>query len=587
VVLALAVGVVAAVDLVRAERHYRRGRQLLAAVDVRTDRLDDARLRSIEHDVASAEREFRAGADILDGSKALGLADLLPGVGYQRRGAVQIGRDGADASAAARSLMVAGRVFLASADDGTAAVPVDELTRLGVTVDASGRTFRRIVRGRRSLWGPLGGARVELDDKARGVAARLDDASGVVRLARSFAGGDGPRRYFVAGLNNAEMRDQGMVLSYAVLRSEGGNLSVDRSGPIAELAVDRPVATPIPDGVRAAFGSLAPDREWRSVNATADFALTGRLIADLYPAKTGEHVDGVVAVDVPALAQVLRVVGPVDVDGRRLDAGSATSFLLSGQYEGLAVNSDQAPRREQVAGLAARILDRLEASDFDRPALGRRLAASAAGGHLRLWSGVADEEATIERVGLGGGPLAGVAPALAARTFHFSVQDATATKVDYYVRPRAVVDIDLTAAGRAVVRTSITVANGAPGDARPSYAFGPTKATTRPGQYRARVYHWAPMLGRQPDSDPDAGLLVGMKPVIVDPGQEATVQFESVIPDAVVDGELTIRLVPQARQLPIPVTVRFRTNGTTKPTVREVVLDRSRVIRFEVRRIGA
>jgi hypothetical protein len=78
-----------------------------------------------------------------------------------------------------------------------------------------------------------------------------------------------------------------------------------------------------------------------------------------------------------------------------------------------------------------------------------------------------------------------------------------------------------------------------------------------------------------------------MKPVIVDPGQEATVQFESVIPDAVVDGELTIRLVPQARQLPIPVTVRFRTNGTTKPTVREVVLDRSRVIRFEVRRIGA
>ena len=62
-------------------------------------------------------------------------------------------------------------------------------------------------------WGPLGNATAELDALVGDTATRL--VHGARRDARRWptcSATAGPKRVFIALLNNAEMRDQGMVL---------------------------------------------------------------------------------------------------------------------------------------------------------------------------------------------------------------------------------------------------------------------------------------------------------------------------------------------------------------------------------------
>jgi hypothetical protein len=164
----------------------------------------------------------------------------------------------------------------------------------------------------------------------------------------------------------------------------------------------------------------------------------------------------------------------------------------------------------------------------------------------------------FERIGLGGGP----ATELADRTFHVAVQNRTATKLDYYIKARVVQAVRLTASGDAHVRTSVILENQVPPDAPPSYAIGPDSQMSRPGEYRAWLMLWAPAGSHQPGSVEESGLQLAQHVIHVNPGESWGLTFlDTVIPNAVRDGELRIRLVPQPRLEPVPLEVRLTTDG--------------------------
>ncbi|MDP9388212.1 MAG: DUF4012 domain-containing protein, partial [Actinomycetota bacterium] len=406
-----------------------------------------------------------------------------------------------------------------------------------------------------------------------------------IGAARRFLGADGPRRYLVALQNNAEMRDQGMVLSYAFLGADGGRLTATRSGPIADLALDRPIAQPVPPGMQQIFGGLAPTRLWQSVNATADFAWSGRAMAEMAQQATGEAVDGVVALDVPGLAALLGVVGPVTVPGidTPVDAANAADVLLNRLYADFPRSRDQAERKERLGAVAEAVVARMTAGSFDAVTLGSELGSAAAAGHLRLWSADASEQAIFERTGLGGGPAA-VAP---ERTVHVSVQNATATKLDYFVKPELELRVAVTPSGTAVVDADVVVVNTAPPDARPSYQFGPDGVSQdRAGQYVSRVYFWGPRGAEQPDSVAESGLRLNQGPITVDPGQRGSVRFQTVIPGAVRGGRLDLRLVPQPRLAPIPLRATLTAPGwnVDGAATRRLTWDRTLTVSWTLRR---
>src|SRR5205823_6534074 len=126
-----------------------------------------------------------------------------------------------------------------------------------------------------------------------------------------------------------------MVLSYAVVEAAGGKISFVRSGPISDLRLQRPVSAVTSAGTEAVFGSIDPRGLWQSVNATADFPWSAGVMRDMYSQAAGQEVDGVIAIDVPGLAALLRVTGPVQVPGlsRPLSVGNAAEVLQHDLYQ--------------------------------------------------------------------------------------------------------------------------------------------------------------------------------------------------------------------------------------------------------------
>jgi hypothetical protein len=207
------------------------------------------------------------------------------------------------------------------------------------------------------------------------------------------------------------------------------------------------------------------------------------------------------------------------------------------------------------------------------------MARAAAGRHLLVWSADARESEAFAKAGITG-ELRG--PAAEPLTFHVAVQDATGTKVDYFVRPSISVDVRVTPGGTALVRTTVSIANGAPMGAAPSYALGPNNASTsRPGQYVTRVYLWSPLEATQDAGVEESGLRLLQQPIVVEPGATGIVTFDTIIPDAVRDGALRLRFVPQPRHVAVPLVATVWAGDRRHPQ-QKTDLSESRTIVWKI-----
>jgi hypothetical protein len=112
------------------------------------------------------------------------------------------------------------------------------------------------------------------------------------------------------------------------------------------------------------------------------------------------------------------------------------------------------------------------------------------------------------------------------------------------------------------VRTTVVLDNQAPAGAKPSYQFGPAANSGKPGDYLAWVVLWGPEGSRQLQNGvEESGLNLSQFVVSVPAGEKREVTFQTVVPDAVRDGRLTLRLVPQARLEPMPLSVTLTAKG--------------------------
>lgn len=559
-------------DLLAARSHLLSARDTLTAVVNNEASLQSSEgRRQAVTQVDEAFRQITLAEQAVSGLKPVAVAQVVPGLRRQRRGVLDLIDDAGTAARTSRRLLERADALAARTTLTDGAIPLAGLAELETEMRRAGQQLAALERSAAGLWLSLREARREFNQVARETSGRLLRGADAVGAARGFMGERGPRTYFVAVQNNAEMRDQGMVLSYAVARFESGRLRVEKTGSIEDLTLAAPVDVPISDATTQAFGHLSPTQLWQSVNAPADFRWSARTMAAMYQQATGSEVDGVIALDVPALAAVLRTVGPVDVDGiaGALTADTLAPVLLNQLYSQYGPG-DRRVRQSLLAEVAAAIIDRVSTGSHDAVALGRDLGRSAAGGHLRLWSKDGDEDAAFSRTGLGGSP-ADVRP---DRTFHVAVQNGTGTKLDYFVKPEVAMEVIVSPLGTAVVRTTVKVVNTAPVGAAPSYQLGPDGYyQERVGQYISRVYLWGPRNTERTGQLVESGLALAQTNLTVEAGQSGTVRFDSIIDDAVRDGRLELRLVPQPRLAAMNLTVKLTAPGwkvTGAPTLSQV-----------------
>lgn len=326
-----------------------------------------------------------------------------------------------------------------------------------------------------ALIGPLGDAVAELDEQRSDAA---DAAAQLERTSQAIADVlEGPAPYLLLGANNAEMRNgSGMALSAAELSFDGGRMDLGDVRPTADLI--------LAEGAVPAGGDLAANWPWidagrdlRNVGLTADFPQSAALAADTWAAVPGGGpVGGVILLDVDGIRSLLRVVGPVEVDGVRYTSDNVRGELLRAQYS--RYDGDRVARRDQLGAVARAIFERLEAGEWQLEDLATELVDAVTRRHLLVWSSDPEIAEALADVGADGH--------LSEQSVSVGLLNRSATKADSWVD----VAVDIETEARIDDRTELTITyeidNRTPGSG-PAYVVGPNVAGLEAGDHSALV----------------------------------------------------------------------------------------------------
>jgi hypothetical protein len=564
VLLGIALGVSAAYSILKAKDSLDQAHQIVSEITDNPNQLltPEDRSKTMQR-IAQLDADVAAAQHTLDVSPGVWAMWALPYLHTQRQVVMDLLTDLRTAAGNGQTLLTTVN-RLSSASHGTT-ISLPELRQLHaqlVTARDQMAPLSEQSGGLLPLLPPLAHALSEFDRQDAHLTGLLSDGSQLSDYALTFLGANGPRTYLLAAQNNAEMRDQGAILSYALVTTDNGTFQVGSASSVGNLTLSSPAPVPMSPGMRAVFGDWEPTQVWQSTNATADFPWTGRDVTAMYAQATGQHVHGVLALDVPGLARLLELVGPVTVPGigEPVTSSNLATIVLHDLYQGLPPQSSQVERQDLLSSVAKAVFDQMQQSHVDVAALANALAKDAAGRHLLAWDSVPSNESTIAKFGASGA----VDNNDPGRTFHVAVENGGASKMDYYTTVSVSEAVTLTPAGGAQIQTTITTKNTAPANQAPSYQLGPDGInTTVPGEYDGRIFLWGPRRSIQYGSVRESGLSLLQSSEDVMPQQSETVEFFTQIPDAVQGGQLHLVFVPQPRLTPDQLSVKVSGSGWT------------------------
>lgn len=458
---------VAGYQVLQARRHAQRGLDELRVAQQQLDPAELIRGKGLPR-MRAAEADFREAADAAE-SLFVTPFEVLPVVGRQVR-SLRALTNGASTVVA---VGVEAMHRSATALDSTARTGPERvalLEQLGVIGADASKGLKDVSLGPgNALIGPLASARAkfarQLHKAQRAMSDVRDTSDGLAQMAK------GPSKYLLLAANNGEMRaGSGMLLSAGVLAVQDGKFSLGPMQSVTDLELPPGAVTPTGDFAKR-WSWLGPTEDWRFLAMSPQFDVTGRFAAQMWKAKTGETVDGVVALDPIALRALVKVSGPVEVGGSKVDAGNIVREILLQQYIDYATENTHpeddlpvnAERRERNGEIARAIVDRLDMVEWKIPDLVDDLRSAARGRHVLFWS----DQPTQQRAWR----AAGVSGTLPSDGFMISVANQAGNKLDQFLPVTADISRRAVADGSEVTVT-MTVANHAP-DGMPRYVQGP------------------------------------------------------------------------------------------------------------------
>jgi hypothetical protein len=307
-------------------------------------------------------------------------------------------------------------------------------------------------------------ARADLLHELDALRREAVTAAAAARVTPAMLGRDGPRRYFLAILNNAEMRGSGGLLgAYGILEADRGRLRILRLGTNGELSNTTPTpAVDLGPEFTSRYRRWATDSFWVNGNMSPHFPYASTIWTSLW-ARThgGQRLDGTIAVDPVALSRILAATGPATLpSGEVIDADNVVPLTESEAYERFA--KDNGARDAYLQQVARAAYERLLGAT-DTAALLHALGSSAGDRHLQLASEHPDEEAAFADL-----PVAGTLPAGGAAPYlEVVTQNAGGNKLDYWLRR----SVTRTRGADGVVTVTVALTNDAP-RGLPTYVQG-------------------------------------------------------------------------------------------------------------------
>lgn len=417
-----------------------------------------ASLRKAEGDFARARSDIE--------SPLLWSLKFVPVVGRQMR-SIDALISSADTvvSAGTRAVADARREIDGKQSSGAGRVQIAE--RLNGIVERTNARLSTVELGpSKALVGPLASARERFAEKLDEVREALAETGEASRGMTAFLGG--PTRYLVIAANNAEMRaGAGMFLSVGELVVSDGTLQIDEMRTVTDQQLP-PGAVTIRDAdLRARWGWIAPNQEWRNLAASPRFAASAELAVEMWKARTGRDVTGVLVLDPIALRAVLEATGPVEVEGEQISAETVVDEILHRQYLDLppGFGDDQTARRERLSEIASAAMRGIDGQAWDVSVMVEQLQSAAKGRHVLAWSSDPAQQAAWTAAGIDG--------ALQSNSLMASLQSQGGNKLDQFLELNGVVKSAPAPKGGRAVTLTLTIENHVP-MGEPRYISGPT-----------------------------------------------------------------------------------------------------------------
>lgn len=405
-----------------------------------------------------------------------------------------------------------------------------------------------------------------VSDGLEEVTEAVGDAEGSARtgalaaaLGPTLLGAEGEARYFVAFVSPSEARGTGFLGNYGVLTVTDGEVELAEVGRNDELnAAGQPVKVISgPPDYLARYARFEPESTWENVTFTPDGPTAGQVMAELYEQSGGSPVDGVIRIDPTGLSRLLRLTGPVAVDGLpyALDATNVVSFLEVEQYRLFEVADE---RTDLLGQVAEGVFDALVDGGWPPARLAGALGPAVEGGHLSVWLRSEPGQELIERLGADG-----AVPAVRGDGLGVVTQNAGGGKIDVFMERTVRYDARVDAGTGATTATAqVTLRNEAPSSGEPAYLIGNlVDAPTGTNRTWLSVYSPLDLVGMTIDGEPveveterELGRNVWSVFVDIPPGAAASIVVELEGTIDLSAGTYRWDLLPQTTVRPDAVT---------------------------------
>ncbi len=437
------------------------------------------------HQTDAAVRLGQAAGEFGHASELLGAfwtwpARLIPVLAQQRDALAEAASSGALIARTGSVAADTAPYQQLKASNGQVSIPTVVAMQAPVAATSSAlvsaqRTLVRV----RSGWllppvaSPLADFNQQVDDalpQAELASAALADAPGLL-------GAQGDRNYLILFTNPAESRFLGgFTGSFGILTAHQGKVSFTVGDRISNLfpgSKGRQLAVHGEAEYLHRYGRYDPAHNLQNLTVSPDLPTDAAVTRSLFQQYYGTSLDGVLVVDPYGLAALLKLTGPVLVEGLDvpLTSDNAAHYLIYQQY--VTYGNAKDDRKDVLSAAGRATFKALTSRDLPGPAdVGKVLGPAVAQGRLLFYPFDTHDQPLFARVGT----LGGFAPSTQGDFFSVRSANANPNKIDSLLT-RAV-DYQASydpANGMVEATATITVHNGSPPGGLPPYLIGNAK----------------------------------------------------------------------------------------------------------------